>query len=73
MEHLLKAKGLLGMVMETDLSANAAAQRQNNEKKRHFLSWYLKYNPAVPDNKLSDTKRSVGYAKRTFLERHSCK
>lgn len=32
---------------------------------------WCKFTPVVPDNKLSDSRRGVGYAERTLWERHS--
>ncbi|CAK6974376.1 dynamin-3 isoform X3 [Scomber scombrus] len=64
MKHLLKAKGLWGMVMETDVlaaGANTAAQAEFQRRKEK--AWCT---PTVPDDKLSDPKRSAGYAQRTF-------
>ena len=69
-EHFLKAKGLWSMVMETDTvaaDANAQTRAEFQKPKEIFCaSAECKYTPIVPNNKLSDSKRSVGHAKRTL-------
>ena len=72
MEHLLKAKGLWGMLMETETlaaDANAAAQAEFTRRRERAFSMLVpkcKYTPVVSDYKLSNSQRGVDHAESPF-------